>query len=630
MEQENLKNNIQHKSYKGVYDPRVIDEKTSNTLWSSESIELALKGLADGYKLKENPFVQNATFKDLNLRRANLPFDYTNDEMFVLSKIQTDKIWFANNFGYLKDAGQGWTQIKLRKYQENLLERYTKHRFNILLFPRQSGKTTTTVLEIVHYLITNIDRDCVVIAQSDTVVGEIFSKVINALAGLPFFMQPGIISISNSDYVLKLDNGCRLKCGIAKESVFQGFALDFVFWDEAAYVSNNLAEKFWGNLYPALANNPNSKCIIASTCNGRNLFYRLWTDAVNKKNTFVPYKIYWYDVPGRDEKFKQETIANMGLSYWEMGFELSFDTQLKSIFNSKTQKSLRVLQEELQDKWSIHNDPLGEKYGISFIDKSIISYDIKNDWFVVGIDIGEGLEQDDSVIKIKKVDFDKTLNCLTYTSVGVYNNNEISVSEFAGLCLELMGNFNHERTRFVVENNNYGGEFFNQIKNLRQLYPQKYANFDSSIIAQFERESKNGYENGIRWNHYNKNAAVKYFQNSVTNKTMLESHTDSIEQYLNFGKQPNDTYSNQYGHDDLVMADVSISYFLTCNNIFSSSYLKEAEYFFKNYYKIDNEKDKEENIKKQKENNIFVWRDMKERKHEKYVENYEDCDILIL
>ncbi len=619
----------QSKYYKGVYDPRIIDDKTSNTLWSSESVELAVKGLADGYKLRESPFVVSPTFKDLHLRRAGLPFKYTEDEMFVLVQIQKDKIFFADNFGVLKNAGQGWSHIKLRDYQKNLLLRYQNNRFNILLFPRQSGKTTTTVLEIVHYLITNIDRDCVVIAQSDTVVEEIFSKVVNAIAGLPFFMQPGIVSISGSDYMLRLDNGCRLKCGIAKESVFQGFALDFVFWDEAAYVSPNLADKFWGNLYPALANNPNSKCIIASTCNGRNLFYRLWSDAVNKKNTFVPYKIYWYDVPGRDEKFKQETIANMGIQYWEMGFELSFDTQLKSIFNSKTQKSLRIAQEELQEKWSIHNDPIGEKYGISFVSKEVVPYDIRNDWFVVGVDIGEGLEQDDSVIKIKKMNYDVESKTINYTSIGVYNRNDISVSDFAGLCLDLMLEFNPEHVRFAVENNNYGGEFFNQIRNLRKLFPEKYDKFDNSVIAQFERESKNGYEDGIRWNHYNKNAAVKYFQNCVSSNRMSETHFDSVEQYLNFGRQPNDTYSNQYGHDDLVMADVSISYFLSCNNIFSTSFLKEAEYFFQHYYGIENERDKKEKEEKQKEQNRFAWRDFKERDHAKYVDSNE-TPIMIL
>lgn len=619
----------QSQIYKGVYDPRKIDKETSNVLWSSDSIELAMKGLQDGYKLKENPFVTSASYKDLYLRRSGLPFDYTEDEMFVLTKIQTDKIWFCDNFGVLKDGAQGWSRIKLRDYQKNLLHRYTENRFNILLFPRQSGKTTTTVLEITHYLITNIDRDVVVIAQSDTVVSEIFDKVVQAISGLPFFMQPGFISVSKSESTFKLDNGCRLKCGIAKESVFQGFALDFVFWDEAAYVSNNLADKFWGNLYPTLANNKNSKCIIASTCNGRNLFYRLWSDAVNKKNTFVPYKIYWYDVPGRDENFKRETIANMGLSYWEMGFELSFDTQLKSIFNSTTQKRLRFAQEAQQENWSVENHPIGAQFGIEFLKQTDeIKYDLKKDWFVIGVDIGEGLEQDDSVIKIKQVLYDKQKQNLNYRSVGVYRDNEISVADFAMKVMDIMRYFSPERTRLVVENNNYGGEFFNQIKNAKLHLGDVYTYFDYSMVAQFERESKKDFEYGIRWNHYNKNAAVKYFQNSISGGTMEETHYDSVEQYLNFGRLNNDTYSNQYGHDDLVMADVSISYFLSCNNVFSREFLNECTYYFKNYYGIENERDKELKRQKQEEENRFRWRGMTQRDHNEHVQQDDNLYVL--
>lgn len=613
--------------YKGVYDPRVIDNTTSNTLWTSESIELAIKGLSDGYKLKENPFLPNV--KDVKLRRANLPFKYSDDEMFILEHSIIDKIWFCDNFGVLKDGDKGWVRINLRDYQKNLLKRYKENRWNIILFPRQSGKTTTTVLEIVHTILSSSDKDIVVIAQTDTVVGEIFTKVKQSIAGLPFFLQPGIVQLNSTDYVMVFDNGCRLKCGIAKESSVQGFSLDFLYVDEMAFISNNVVDKFWGNIYPTLVNNPNSRCIITSTPNGRNKFHTIWCDAMTKKNSFIPYRIYWYDVPGRDEDFKKLTIANMGQEWWDMGFECSFDTQLKSIFKSTIQRHLRIGQEEMETKWSMDNHLIGNIYDINFISQDVVSYNLKNDWFIISADIAEGLEQDDSVLKIKKVIYNKDLQRLEFISIGVFNDNEISVEDFAEKTLNLLKHFTSSQCRIVVENNTYGGEFFNQIKNLQLINPEKYTWFDDGVFAKFERESKKGFEKGIRWNEFNKKIAVKAFSNYVTKNILLETHYYSIEEYLNFGKNKNDTYAAQYGHDDLVMADVTLSYFLNCNNIFAKAWLDECEYYFKNYYGIDNERDRKIAEEKLKELSRYKYRDMVIRDHNENV-NVDKDNILIV
>lgn len=598
------------------FDPRKIDEKTNSYLWTSESVELALDGLAKGYKLKQNPFVPS--IKDVRIRRGQLPFKYSDDELETLKIVYRDKIWFCDNFGVLKDADKGWVKIKLRDYQKNLLRRYQKNRRNIIMFPRQSGKTTTTVLEIVHFIITNYDKDIVVIAQSDTVVGEIFNKVKQAIAGLPFFMQPGVVTFNTSDYLMTFDNGCRFKCGIASESTVQGFALDFLYIDEFAYIRESVVNKFWGNIYPALSNNPNSKCIITSTPNGRNLFYTLWTNAIAGKNMFIPYKIYWYDVPGRDEKFKQETIADIGEEYWEMGYELSFDTQLKSIFGSKTQKGLREKQSANENNWSTENHFLGKMFGIKFLSKEIMDYDMRKDFFLIGIDIGEGLGIDSSVMKIKKIIYDTENKRLKFVSVGVYDNNDIAVDDFATLMLDTLLFFNLNNTRVVVENNNYGGEFFNQIKNLKRL-ERKYNRIDDFVFAKFNRDSKNDFEKGIRWNEYNKKTGVKNFTTLVNNGQLEETENVSIEQYLNFGKRKNNTYAAQYGHDDLVMADVSISYFIKCKNIFSEEFLKYCETELRRkegIFTIDELMQKEEEVREQ---NSYTRNGFRLRNHEKEI-----------
>jgi hypothetical protein len=194
-----------------LFDPRILDgNKEPQMIWTTETVELAKKGLIQGFQLKSNPFLRNV--KDVYLRKANLPFKMNEDEEFLFEQCMFDKNFFGNNFISLKDAQYGWQRITLRNYQEKLLSNYTQYKWNIVLFPRQSGKTTTTVIDIVHFLIFNIEKDCVVIAQSERVVMEILAKIKEAFASIPFFMQPGVLRWTKSG--CSLDNGCRLFVGV--------------------------------------------------------------------------------------------------------------------------------------------------------------------------------------------------------------------------------------------------------------------------------------------------------------------------------------------------------------------------------------------------------------------------------
>ena len=598
----NIENKSKSIGNNNLFDPRILDgEKEAQVVWTSETVELAKKGLVQGFQLKANPFLR--TVKDVMLRKANIPFKMNDDEEFLFEQAMFDKNFFGNNFISLKDGKFGWQRIKLRNYQEKLISNYTDHRWNIVLFPRQSGKTTTTVIDIVHFLSFNIEKDCVVIAQSERVVMEILAKVKEAFASLPFFMQPGVLRWTKSGCTL--DNGCRLFVGVASESVVQGFSLDYVFIDEFAYIPNSRVQKFWNNIYPTLANNPDSKCIIASTPNGRNLFWQLWNGAINGKNKFKTNRVYWTDVPGRDEQFKEDTISNVGLEGWLMGFECSFDTQLSSIFHTRIQRLLRDFQKEAEPTnnkdiesghWSIHNHWLGEEYDIQFIKQEVINYNLFEDYFLIGIDIGEGLGQDATTIKIKKLIWNIDLKRIDYKTIGVYENNQISVEEFAEMTAKIFKFFNSNKLRVTVDLTNYGNEYFAHINKLR-LYDIKYSDLDTVIFSKFESNTKKDYEFGIRWNKMNKKLAVRSFTGLVNKQQFCESHSDTIEEYLNFGKDKNGSYNAQYGHDDLIMADISIAAFVKSNNLYANEFLKTAEFDFR---KIHNDLTQEQLILEEK------------------------------
>mgnify|MGYP002622896650 CR=1 FL=1 len=566
--------NVQN-NYKGkIFDPRII-EKGDQRVWTSESVILAENGIKNGYKLVENPY--NVRIKDANLRKAYIPFIMSDEERTIMKKCMKDKIFFGNNFISLKDAEYGWQRITLRYYQEDLINKYTKNRWNIVMFPRQSGKTTTTIIEICHFLTFNVDKDCVVIAQSDTVIEEILRKIKEAFQSMPFFLQPGFVSFTADKIVL--DNGCRLKIGIASESVVQGFSLDLLYIDEFAYISNNMVDKFWANIYPALTNNPESRCIITSTPRGRNKFYQLWNDAINGKNTFVCSRIYWTDVPRKmsQEEFKRITIANVGLDGWLMGYECSFDVGLRSVFGTLMQRKLRERQIDNEKLWSNDNHWFGQVCkDFTFINQNVVEYDFAKDYFLLSSDISEGLEMDFSTIKCKKMQWNVEKQRIEYVEVAVFQSDEISVEDFAKLAADFLLLFNPSKVKYVVENNTFGGEFFQKIKNLI-YYEEAYKQLDQTIFAKFIRNSKEDYEFGLRWNQDNKNIAVRLFTQLVNSGELYSSHPQTIEEYLNFGRQKNDTFAANYGHDDLAMSDITASYFIKNNDPYIRYYIKNIE-----------------------------------------------------
>lgn len=600
-----------------IFDPRIISaDQQDQRLWSSQSVKLAENGITQGYELSSSPW--NKRIKDARLRMANLPFQYTKAEIEVIKRCNDDILFFGNNFISLKDAEEGWQRITLRDYQEDLLGKYDKNRFNIVMFPRQSGKTTTTIVKICHFLKFNRDKDCVVIAQSQKVIDEILTKIREAFSSMPFFLQPGFLKFNKDS--IALDNGCRLKIGVASESVVQGYSLDLLFVDEFAYIKSSMINKFWDNIYPSLTNNSKSRCIIASTPNGRNKFYDLWNGAINGDNTFVTSRIYWYDVPRKQtpEEFKRETIANSSLEAWLMGFECSFDVGLKTVFSITDQQMLRASQQD----WSIDEHNKLSDFGFE-VEQGYV-YDYRKDWFLLSIDIGEGLGQDSTVIKVNKLEWNFERKRLQYHQFAVFRDNTVAVEDFAALSVKIFKLFNPSHIRVVVENNTYGGEYFANLKAIQMLQ----GGVNMEVFAKFGRKSKKDLEYGLHWNEENKKVGVRSFTKIVHNGTFTTTHRNTIEEYLNFGLQKNGTYKANYGHDDLCMADITASYYICSTNVESTAFFKEAEYSIRLALKdeeilrpiILEEKRKERNKLNMRSGE---WRHLVLRDHEKEMHDRE-------
>lgn len=269
-------------------------------VFSTSYVENITKKLDDGFQISraENPFFMNIQ----GVRRENLTFRMNKEELDHYIKCKLDVKYFANHFCKVKVEDGSYRLIKLRDYQIKILEMFDDNQFSILMASRQVGKTISSAIYILHYMLFNNTKNILIAANKFDTAVEIMDKIKDIYMGLPFFLKQGV-SVWNQRTV-KFENGCRMKAFTMTKTSSIGNTADFVYVDEFAYIHNNIAEAFYKSIQPTLISVDNSKMIITSTPNGINLFQKLLTDAERPeddplRNNFGNMRVYWHQVPGR-------------------------------------------------------------------------------------------------------------------------------------------------------------------------------------------------------------------------------------------------------------------------------------------------------------------------------------------
>ena len=165
-----------------------------------------------------------------------------------------------------------------------------------------SHNTVSSAIFILHTILFNNDKNCMIVANKGDTAIEIVDKVKSIYTLLPFFLKPGVKTWNQKS--LTFENGCRIKTSARSKTPAIGFTIDVLYLDEFAHIPSNIIEPYYTAAFPTVSAVQNSKIIITSTPNGMNLFHRLLTDAERPdgdplKNNYKPLRVYWYQVPGR-------------------------------------------------------------------------------------------------------------------------------------------------------------------------------------------------------------------------------------------------------------------------------------------------------------------------------------------
>ena len=205
-----------------------IEEKESN-YWSTSKVEQLLFRVEEeglDYKSVDNPFHDG----DPELKRSNLLWEYTNEEILEIERCAKDVVYFAKYCRVMTDDGLFY--VRLRDYQESVLREYQANRFNIFLAPRQVGKSITSAIVLVWYLLFNHDKNAMILANVGSTAEELMDKIKAIVKGLPWFLKPGMVV--NNVMSMKFDNGCRAIAKTTTKTSAIGFTIHFLYMDEFA------------------------------------------------------------------------------------------------------------------------------------------------------------------------------------------------------------------------------------------------------------------------------------------------------------------------------------------------------------------------------------------------------------
>lgn len=541
----------------------ITQEKSTTNYWSTAKVEeLMRKADEEGldYKSVDNPFHEN----DPELKKGRILFEMTEWEIEEVKKCAVDVIYFANKYCHVM-TDEGVRQVILRDYQVQILREYQVNRFNIFLSPRQSGKTITSSIFLLWYLLFNSEKNAMILANIGDTSAELMDKIKTIMKKLPFFLKPGI-EIYNV-MTMKFDNGCRVMAKTTTKSSSIGFTVHFLYMDEFAHINPNFIGGFFKSVYPTIAASAISRIIITSTPNGQNKFYDIYTDALEGKNSFNPIRVDWWQVPGRDEEWKKREIANLGS---EEDFNQEYGNQFLSssrlLLDSFTLKRLKktevnYVHRELTGFSNTSIDYSELKWHPMFDPTSLSETDeVKR--FIIPIDTSAGVGGDYTVANILKVAplplnliqekkfYESESDFFCLLQVGMFRSNTMSPEEFKPfletLCTQVLDS---ESVKLAIEVDFKGEQLIDRLLNGDKI-------FDEMFIFTKHYESSKQMKAGIKMTPSTKERYCEMLKINCRSGRLIPTDKVGITELADFGLSTKGNYSSQTGKDDVAMTFV--------------------------------------------------------------------------
>jgi len=464
-----------------------------------------------------------------NLKRSNVPIEFTNDNIQEYIKCSKDPIYFITNYVQIINIDRGLIPFDLYDFQEDMIETFDTNRFVICKLPRQSGKSTTVTAYMLWLILFQDNQNIAILANKGALARELLGKIQLAYEHLPVWLQQGITVWNKGN--IELENGSKIVAAATSSSAIRGGSYNLIFLDEFAFVGNNMADEFFSSVYPTISSGLTSKIFIVSTPNGMNHFYKLWADAEEGNNKYATIEVHWDQVPNRDQKWKEETIANTSEAQFRQEFDCEFVGSANTLIHPTKLKTF-VFRKPISvwNEIEIYSEPIpGHEY-------------------VISADTARGLGLDYSAFLI----FDITE--MPYRLVAKYRNQSISPLLYPSIIYAAGMKFN---AAFVmVEINDIGG----QVADILHTDLEYENLLITTVRGRGGQQIGGGFgtqiQLGVRTTKTVKSVGCSNLKDLLENEKLIVEDFDLIAELSSFISRKNSYQAEEGSHDDLVMCSV--------------------------------------------------------------------------
>ena len=468
---------------------------------------------------------KNTYLGNPNVKKDGVNEQWTPDLIQEYKKCMVDPVYFVEHYCKVISLDEGIVNFKLYPYQRKMFQQFQENRFNVVLACRQSGKSISACAYLLWYALFNPEKTVAILANKGQTAGEMLSRITLMLENIPFFIQPGSKAVNKRS--LEFSNNSRIIASATSGNSIRGMSVNLLYLDEFAFVER--ASEFYTSTYPVVSAGKDTKVIVTSTANGiGNQFHKIWEGAVQGINEFSSFRVDWWDVPGRDDEWKQQTIANTSQLQFDQEFGNTFFGTGDTLVNADTLLGLRA------------KPPVRTMEGGLL---KIYEEPIKDHDYVMTVDVSKGRGQDYSTFTLIDI------SSRPFKQVAVYRNNTISPLLFPNIIYKFAKPYNEAYV--VVESNDQGTVVCNGL-----YHDLEYENVhvESSVKANAI---------GIEINRKTKRLGCSAIKDILEEKRLTINDEQTILEISTFEAKGQSYEASDGNHDDLMMNLVLFGYFVS-------------------------------------------------------------------
>ena len=465
------------------------------------------------------------------LKKAYVPIEYTQEQIEEVIKCSKDINYFIKTYTKIINLDKGLINFEMYPFQEDMSRTIADNRFTVIKTCRQAGKTTTSAAVILWHAIFNDSYTIAILANKLSTAREILSRVQRGYENLPKWLQQGVITWNKTN--IELENGSQIIAASTASSAIRGFSINFLYLDEFAFVPRNIQDDFFTSVYPTIISGTNTKVVITSTPNGFDLFYKIWINSVEGRNEYANFSVSWWDVPGRDDEWREKTIANTSEDQFRQEFEAEFLGSANTLISPNVLRSLTFttpISSHYEGSLTVYKEP--EKGGV---------------YFCI-VDTSRGVGMDASAFVVIDV------SSVPYEVVACYKNNIIDPLVYPDVIHNVVKNYNEAYT--LVEINDNGQQIADI---LHHDYEYEHIIF-TSVKGRAGQVIGGGFsssvQRGVRTTKQVKRIGCSNAKTMIE-KEKIKLHDFNLINELSTFIQKGTSYEADIGsHDDLIMCVV--------------------------------------------------------------------------